>query len=478
MVVLGLQSANVRRVFETAPRRCVVAAAISAALLAACGGGGGGSDPGQVTTPEAPASGDNGGTGTGGTSAGSGSAIATPLVSNAESFVFTASPGLAQAGALDAFGGALVAGWDVDDAQRMMTPGMKVVFYGAAAGCASGTSNGPVTAGAAATRSIAMARTGLAAAAAPQSWSPSVPAGCTPTTAATSGGAYAAVDATTDGGIALYTPTGPDDAGNAQFFQPFGAGGQNGAGDNAFITGTFVSFRQDWSSANPLQPWAGRGDGSATDARLRSTQSVATAAVGADAGAATPVQVKQQMMATFINTACTKQGATTPMHPCQIQYLLNTSIVRTGVSDWSTVVWYQNGGILFDPVQGGMPVVEGPIGASGATTVDGQTGLPLFTSQGSATQHGTFASTAFDVKVSFAQLQAVIKAIVARKNGVAVSAVGDADISAMWGSQYADPTAWALVSTDIAQEAYNPLAATHAAAIGGVVKDLFVGPQF
>ena len=106
-------------------------------------------------------------------------------------------------------------------------------------------------------------------------------------------------------------------------------------------------------------------------------------AVQLDTVGGVAVQAKQQMMATFLNRDCMNELTG---KPCQIQYLFNTAIARSGVTDWSAVSWFQNGGVWFDAAQGGIPIVDGPIFASGKTTADAKSKLPLFVSQGSATQ--------------------------------------------------------------------------------------------
>ena len=109
------------------------------------------------------------------------------------------------------------------------------------------------------------------------------------------------------------------------------------------------------------------------------------------------------MMATFLNTTCLRNVSG---QPCQVQYLFNTAIARSGVSNWSQVSWFKNGDVWFDPAQGGIPIVDGPIYASGQMTTDSKTRLPLFVSQGSATQHAAFSGRTFDVTISFDQLVA------------------------------------------------------------------------
>jgi hypothetical protein len=264
----------------------------------------------------------------------------------------------------------------------------------------------------------------------------------------------------------MLTTTGPQSDGKAAFLGPYGAGGQNGAGDNAYIAGTFVNLRQAWWAADPLQPWVGQAS-----ARVRSVQSMGAYRIDTDAGVT--VQAKQQMMATFLNQTCIR---TMTGQPCQIQYLFNTAIVRSGVTDWHTVPWFQNGNVWFDPVQGGIPIVSGPIFASGKTTKDGNSSLALYTSIGAQSQHQVFTDKAFDVTISFSQLKNVLRIVTARKLGVDLSAVTEAQIASVWGAAWNDRNNWVLLTADVAQEVYNPTA-TRTVQIGGGFRSLYVGPQ-
>ena len=386
-----------------------------------------------------------------------------PVADDARTFLFAAADLQAGTGALERRFGGVVAGWDTRDPRKMMSPGMKVVFFGQpGAGCAAGARDGDAAP--------------VPGAAGP-SWTPDpATAACDPVArfsprrpAVALAGSAAAPE------LELSTPTGPDASGRPGFFGPWGGQGQDGRGTNANIAGSFVIFRQAWNGPRPRHPWAGRADGPPVDARLRSTQSVRVARVGADPGAGQAVQVKQQVMASFINTTCMRTIGG-PQHLCQLQYLLNTAVVRAGVADWSRVAWFAQGNVMFDPAQGGIPVVDGPIKAAGDETVDVRSGLGLFTSQGAATQHGEFAPLVFDARISFAQLQNALRIVAARADGVPASAVSARRMAETWGAAYADPSAWVLLSADVAQEAHNPLAGAREAVIEGAVRDLSVGP--
>src|SRR5262249_6344725 len=81
------------------------------------------------------------------------------------------------------------------------------------------------------------------------------------------------------------------------------------------------------------------------------------------------------------------------------------------VSDWSQVAWFRNGDVWFDPAQGGIPIVDGPIYGSGTITSDSKSKLPLFVSQGTATQHAAFSGRTFDVTIGFEQLANVLRIV-------------------------------------------------------------------
>lgn len=387
-----------------------------------------------------------------------------------EAFWFEVTPALDAPGALDALAGGqqMLAAWNPATNSTTLAPGMKVLFFGAARNCQAGT-QGPTTAPDATHQARLAALTGVAAANANAAlqWAPSADTPACAEPERSERGASGVYLNTSTGEMAIATSSGQQPDGQLPFFGPYPQGGQNGQGDNAHITGTFVNFRHAAWQGDPLQPWAG-----GTQARLMSRQRMQTARVDGAAAGVT-VQVKQQMMATFYNTAC---HAALPTAPCQVQYLMDTAVVRAGISDWSQVSWFRTGKVWFDPVQRGIPIVSGPIKAAGVATVDAERGLPLWTSQGSASRHEPFTNTNFDVTVSFEQLKSVMRITTARQSGIAPDQVQDADIAGLWGPAWSDPAAWALLTANVAQEVYNPEPQLRAE-IGGAVQQLYAGPQ-
>jgi hypothetical protein len=435
---------------------------LAALAVSGCGGGGG-AEPITVQPPtEPPAGGIDDGQSTG-----------PVLNTEGDSFLFKPEGRFATAAELDKLldGTALFAAWNPGNPLTALKPGMKVMFFGAAQGCAA-NAEGPLTSVSAGRLAELAALTTMPATGSHEGlrWTPSgQSAACSTDTQARSGGSSVYLNPhNTAGAVAMLTTSGPQSDGQVPFLGPYGVNGQDGRGANAHITGSFVNFRTAWFKADPLQPWL-----NGTKARIQSVQGLGNVKLDAAAGAV--AQVKQQVAATFLNPTC-MQELSSVGKPCQVQYLLNTGIQRAGVSDWSTVPWFQKGDVWYDPAQGGIPIVDGPIYASGQSTVETQTGQSLFTSQGSATQHKAFARRTFDVTISFEQLSTVLRLTSARAAGVSLSALNANHLQAHWGSRWSEPSAWVLLSVDVGQEVYNP-DSSRRVEIGGGFSSLYVGPQ-
>jgi hypothetical protein len=439
--------------------------------LVACGGGGGGDGGAQATPSEGSQSSGQDGSGGSGQSGGSGIVAIAPLVEGAASFHFKVDASLSSEAALDAaVGGTLFTGWNPSNVQTLLRPGMKVLFFGKAAGCDGAQDQGPVVRGADAAYASSASLAGLADAGAQDlRWVPSADtSACDASERAASGASMVQLEPSANGALGLYTSAAPLTADN--FFGAFDAAGQDGKGTNAFISGSYVAFRQDWNSASAIAPWA-----AGRPARVVSTQSVGAASVEAASAVGGTMQAKQEITVTFINPSCAS-GGISAQRPCQLEYLFNTAIFRTGVSDWSGVSWFNNGAVWFDAGQGGMPVVDGPVVAKGGVVADGSSGLPIYSSEGAPTQHAAFAAQNFDLRISFEQLQNVLRLVVSRQLGKPVAQLVDADMAATWGARWNDAAAWVLLSSEVGQEVYNPLG-DRAAAMGGSFSQLYVGPQ-
>ncbi|MBQ0943102.1 hypothetical protein KAK07_07120 [Ideonella sp. 4Y16] len=438
-----------------------------AAALSACGGGGGGSSTdtgGNVDQPQG---------------GGGGTTTIDALSSGTGVFHFKVGATLAtDTGLKGATGGSTYAAWNPASSNKLLSAGLKVTFFGKASGCPT-TRDGPVGAGEARDLGVAAAAAAISSSASTLwRWAPSgQSSGCNSASKVLSGPSITYLNPTdTTGGLAMYTHAGPRSDGSNGLVDAYGSDGQDGKGSNAHIIGTFSSFRQNWSSSSAIKPWVGlKSTAQQAAARVVATLGVGAADLGADVTGQT-IQAKQQIDVSFINTQCMAEGYSAK-RPCQLQYLFNTAIYRYGVTDWSSVGWFQEGSVWFDPAQGGVPVIDGPVKASGQTVVDGTSGLALFSSKGDATQHGSFSGKTFDLRISFTQLQNVLRVISGRKAGVAPADVSDDLLAADWGTRWNDPSAWALLSTAVGQEIYNPESQQRTVSIGGNLKQLYVAPQ-
>jgi hypothetical protein len=450
---------------STTVRRAPVAVSIAIALLvSACGGGGGEAD--EPVSTEPPPVGTDG--------SGSGPQTGQAPVANANGFLFQAGPSVASDQALDTLAGGrkLWQSWN-PGREQMLTPGMKVSFFGRADDCAADLSDGPVAAAKVAPDAATLSKMALAV---PQSsyvrdWQPSGRNElCSASARDAVGPSHVVLSAHSRGAVGLYTTAAATTGGEQPFFGPYDAGGQNGKGANAYNTSSFVTFRMDWK-ATPRRPWAHAGN----VARIYSRQSIGLTTVKAPAGAELPVQAKQFLSVAFINNACAAQGITAG-RPCAVKYLFPLTIAQAGISDWSKVGWFNRARVWFDPVQGNMPIVEGSPPPSGKTLSDPDSGLPIFSSAGEAAQHAQFYDLPFDMRISFAQLTNVLRIVTGRQGGVSPAGVTNEQLKGTWGSQWADPAQWSLVTVAVGQEVHNPYSHGESS-IGGAFSSLYVGPQ-
>jgi hypothetical protein len=346
---------------------------------------------------------------------------------------------------------------------------MKVLFFGTATSC-DNSSEGPLDSFDDTRLADVAKRTGMPAEQVlpHHRWTPvGTEDRCTGDAPGEGGDAAAFLSANdAHGGVALLTTTGNRENGSRPFFDSFGAGGKNDTGANQFLQVGVVSFRVNPNAKTVLKPWS---DG--RQARIQSTQTVGTAAI--EGGNGQLVQAKQQIGLHLLNRQCFSEKRSSP---CQIQYIFTTGIYRRGVEDWSTVKWFQRANLMFDPVQGGIAAIGGKVGPSGSSTTDAEHGLPLWSSQGSATQHSTFSDRTFDITISFEQFKNALKITVARKNGRLPESLSQDEMATIWGSGWDDPLQWVLLSTDVGQEVYNPDTAFRAE-LGGGFRHLYVGQQ-
>lgn len=446
--------------------RAVVMVAVAALTLSACGGGGGAAaDDRQSNLPpdRAPA------------------ALPTvtlaPLRSGANVFAFSAAGAGTSVAELDALGGGpLLAQWNPRDPATALAPGMKVSFFGHASDCVDGASNGPTSAGLPQDYADTALLTAvpLASDAAALRWIPQAQhAGCNAATRGRTGPSWVHLNPdATQGGVAMFTRSGPLADSNNPFFEAYDAGGVDGHGLNSNGLGSFVAFRRPWWEAQAVRPFAASGGG-VSEARVVAEQSVGSAELGSGAAADT-VQVKQQVAVEFINTECQRSGSGAS-GPCFVQYLFNTATYRAGVSDWASHTPPEIGWVWFDADQGQAPIIEGHLPTAGLVVRESGSALPLFTSQGHPTQHGAFTRLGFDVRISFEQLANALRLVTARQLGIANGSVRDDQLVAMWGARWNDPSVWTLVHAGVGQEVYNNAHAQRRAWIGGALHKLYVG---
>lgn len=374
--------------------------------------------------------------------------------------------------------GEVYAAWNASDPQLVLKPGMKVLFFGRAEGCDIRAAGGPVKHEGNARFNQAMALTGVPAAppGKGEKWTPSAESdSCDLSVRGEVGDTFVHLNRDPEqGGIGIFTFTGSEPTGKkGSFFRPFDARGKGGNGANANIEGTFVAFRFDWQKGNTVRPWAG-GQETADQraAELKTSQSVVAASVPAG-GKDKPIQVKQQVIVAFINPTCFREGKDRKKSMCQVQYLFNVAVLRAGVSDWSKVGWFKDAGVFFDPAQGGMPVVHGPLGRNGETSRDHKWDLDLYTSLGAPSQHSVFNDETFHARISFKQLKNTLRLVAAESLKKPAGDVGSGDLSSVFGPKWDDPNEWALLSANVSQEVFNPY--SEAAFIGGSVKGLAFG---
>jgi hypothetical protein len=358
--------------------------------------------------------------------------------------------------------------WNGGPTDAILRPGLKLMFFGELAGCPSGVQGvqgGPVAHDDDGGRWRQLAeRTGLAPGRPGQRhrWSPAPePRQCREAATDAEPGEQAFAQLSTDpedGGLGLFSTSGPQTR-----FQGFGPTGQGRTGANAFIQGSFVHFRQAWNSASAFRPW---GAGTDSELQLRSRQGVAQVQTGSPRTAEGEIQVKQQLGMTVINPRCLRENRPGQTRLCQIQYLFNTAVYRSGVSDWSRVAWFQQASVMSDPAQGTMPVVHGPVGAAGAVALDAGSRLPLYRSEGAASQHQPFADKTFDLRVRFRDLLAAQRIIVGRQLKRSPENLRAEELEAEFGPDWNRPDAWVLLNVDMGQEAYNR-GGRETASIGG-----------
>jgi hypothetical protein len=157
-----------------------------------------------------------------------------------------------------------------------------------------------------------------------------------------------------------------------------------------------------------------------------------------------------------------------------MQYLFTVGIVRSGVTDWSKVDWFQTARLWIDPAQDNMPVVDGPIGMKGQITKDATQAYALYISAGESSQHGPFKDKTFRIRLGFDQFQNALRLATATQMKATATMVSPDDIAQYFGPAWNDPSSWTLLSVEVGQEIYdgNPDSEAH---IGGSFRDITIG---
>ena len=298
------------------------------------------------------------------------------------------------------------------------------------------------------------------------------------------------------GGWWFWTSSGKDATHDvAPYFDVFDAAGQDGSGTDKNLLNVQTLFQIPWATST-YRPFTAPGQ----RLRIRSRQAVASFTVGPMAAGCNtsdpatlvrcynwgsssttpPVppapisQVTQDLTVTFMNQACARASGNGGH--CQFNYLLLVNVVRssTTAATWPLVPMFQAARVWADPVQGGIPIVEGPMFAQGTTTTDSVYGLPLWISQAAATHHGTMAKSPFDLAITWEQFLNTLELIAGQKLGQGPSAAAAASY---WGASWNDPAQWAVSGVHASQELSNNAPTTVHVESAGAWYDLYVGTQ-
>jgi hypothetical protein len=325
--------------------------------------------------------------------------------------------------------GPLFAAWDPANSGG---PGMKIMFGGAAAACPNAV--GPVGSFPDAVL-VADGYPGRAAAV-PQDlrFTPAPAASCS----AAAHGKYGPSNVFLDGSqLWFYAATlgRPTD-----LLTPFPPGGvRQGASANLVNTSVNYQLPRDL-----VRPWLPNG---------RARMAALAQVVRIRAQDATAVTQSGQGMAFYvINSGCIASGH--PPISCQMTWAFSQAVARSDVSDWSTATVTAT--VYADPVQQNLAVIDGMLPAAGSLLSDGQYGLPLLTSRGSATQHSSFGPTRFDVEIEFYQLENAIRLVSALTLGEPMAAdAACAQCVQVFGSTWNDPQSWMFSTLVTSQEIYD-----------------------
>jgi hypothetical protein len=364
-------------------------------------------------------------------------------------------------------GGPVFASWNPNPASnsQVFDQGAHIGFFGHAAGCPASAANGPAgPLDPKQARSLAAADTAFRPAPGATVWSPQPDSDCR----GEQGGPAFVAAGKNGGPLQVFTALQPASPGGGGFWGSYPSTGQDQSGANASIEGTFLNWIFNGQPGSAVRPWA---DGNrAREVTISTTQAVAAA--HAEPSSVSVNQVKQQVAVSFFNQAC--QSAAANKHLCQLRIMFDIDLVRDPSLDWSTQPWAGYARLMFDPAQGGLPVIEGPLLSAGqATTTAGAQGVTLWRSRGAQTQHGTFGSTRFEAKIGFRDLMAGVR-LVAQRASNTQGPVDRDTMARLFGPAWNSPQDWTIIGVNIGQEVHGA-GDRSTAYIGGEMDDLSIG---
>lgn len=382
------------------------------------------------------------------------------------------------------------------------TPENKSVAFWGSAGdkySSCNTINGPATgpSGDISLFSYSLQLTGIATE--PQSsnqWSPHLPqsAGCPTKAQEKNGGSFVVYNSSAiDGGFGLFTLAG-NALGNF-FWHPTTPEQANGV--NAHVMGTYLTLLgdSDFADTQTYHPFSGKTtDPSRLIFALRTVQSVMKAKIAGDPS--TIAQVHQLVQVNFLNPDCVKNVLpSNPKAVCVVQYLWTTYINRREYAfrnneyvavPVETKDFALFAKIWFDPGQGGMAIISGPLKDKTFGTMLTYLGnsYDLWTSWGHASvferavdrSQPAFADEKFQVNMSWQQFTTALRILAAKlynqNNNSALSPdqIPGAFIQSLFGTQWDNPAIWVVSHAAAAQENYNKRPNDETVYIGGNVK--------
>lgn len=330
-------------------------------------------------------------------------------------------------------------------------------------------------------------------------WAPKTPTGYGCPSTKKGGDSYAIFTKGSDrSGVGLFTMSGKGfhDA----FWRGFGINGQGGGGANKYISGTFFNFLQGPSltdETTQLKPFSGAStDMNQKRVLLESTQSAYNVATHGDTTKV--AQVQQYANFALLNKQCNTERNQTPSLVCQLIYTQESYVNRREYKDGKaipteTLPWNNYAHYNFDPAQGGMPYVSGPLKTNGVATTINYLGksYSLWTSRGSATKFesdlwakadgqglpvASFENLTFRTEITFGQFLTFLRILGAdayqKEKGTSIAPENvPADyLVSKFGSKWNDPNEWIIMRLGFAQEAVNPNQETESIYMGGNIK--------